>query len=504
MVTITVNRTTCHVDASYDVIRKLDALLSYKDPNYYWISEVRESRWDGTYHLMTRKTNNFKLGLLYRVLYFLDVEDIPFQIADNRNLNTNFKFEYLDPERVLYTDDEGKEIKLRDAQIDSIKDYCKLRYAVQLGRGIFSMPPRSGKSLTAGVLSQVLNEYPVIFIVHKIDIAWQTKEVFEKLFKEKIGIVGDGNWDVEDCKVIVATVQSIDSAFDVKPTKKKKGETDDTKPDKEKDTGHYDEIKEFIKSARVILADECHVTNSATWQQVASYVRNVSYIAGFSGTPSRDQGDDLKVEQLCGAIIYHLSKETAVEKGYILPCIVYTVDLPELAISSGTYASQEKWGINNNEHILDAVEKIVKRLEKKNMSCVINVRKVEQGKKIQQRLGCEFLHGSVPRKKREEVYGKLQRKEILAIVSTVTDIGIDIPSLDAVILARVTMSKVASVQWVRCNTPHGDKIFGYVFLLCPRIKGVSRDYLRKHGSIMKNLYKEEPTFKVIEKRFEEL
>lgn len=493
MITITVNKAVCRIDAPEEIINKVDALLSYKDPDFNWKPEEKLRGWDGMHRLLSAKLHKFRLGLLYRVLYFLDAEGLQYELIDKRDYTPNFQFQHIDPNRVLYVDENGTEIKPRDVQIDSVKRYCKAYYDTFLSRGIIKQPPRCGKTITACMLAQVLNEYPVVFIVHKIDLALQTKEKFEKIFNEKIGLVGDGNYDVEDCKVVVATIQSICSAFNII----------EEFEELERDTGHYEEIKDFINKVKVVLMDECHVTGSNTYQTLPYKTKNAIFVAGFSGTPSRDKGDDLLVEQLCGAIIYNLPSSVAVEKGYILPCIVYVIDLPPVS-ALGTYQSQEKHAINNNKYIIKACEKIVKRLEKNKMSSVINIKKVEQGKNLQPVLGCEFLHGKVSSKKRAGVYDKLAKKELLTIISTVTDIGIDIPTLDAVILARVTLSSVSSLQWIRSNTPAEGKKFGYVFLLCPTVKGVKKDHVRKHGNSMKMLYKSEPTFKVIKKRFEEL
>jgi superfamily II DNA or RNA helicase len=499
LVTITIKGSLCTIDAPDPVIRKVYALLSFKKKDAYWASSASNSGWDGVYHLLSKlkSGNKFKLGLLYRVLHFLTLENIPFQIDDQRGYRPNFQWHYLDPQRTLFMSKEGQPVKLRDVQIESVKRFCSEYYGLHLGRGIFSMPPRSGKSITACVLSQVIDDYPVMFVVHKIDLAYQAKKTFELILKEKVGIVGDGHFDVSDCKFIVATIQSIANAFGIVDKK-------DTDEKEVKDTTHYDDIKEFVNTVKVLLIDECHIAGSNLVQQLPNLARQVRYVAGFSGTPSRDDGADLLVEQLCGSIVYQLSKEEAVEKGYILPCVIYAVDLPSIHMPNSTWTQQEKLAIKNNPHIVDSVVKLVTRLQKKNLSCVVNVKKVEQGKAIQKALGCEFLHGKVSGEKRAEIYDKLQRKEILTIVSTVTDIGVDIPSLDCVIIANVTKSKVSAIQWIRCNTPYEDKKFGYVFVLCPTVSGADTNYVGKHSASMKYLYNEESTYKVIRKRIDEL
>lgn len=468
----------------------LDTQLSYFEENYFWNWKYTRGWWDGKIHLYNKTHNHFRLGLLYRVLSILKLENIEFEICDNRQ-NISFpKLEYLD----------NPLLPLRDVQKDSIKAFTSKFYNLNLGRGIIEKPPRTGKTRTAASLGKVLDVFPIFFIAHRIDLILQAMDDFAPIFPDtKIGLIGDGTYDPQPL-VNLTTIQSITNAFEIK----------DKFDEKESDIGHHGEYRELIRTAKTCIIDEVHVSGSATFQKLPDLLEEVMYIAGLTGTASRDDGADLAVEQLCGPIVYSLSRETAVEKGYILPVMVYFVMLPEIEVSSKDWQTHKKEGLIHNPYVKEATQRIVNRLRTKNMSSVTIVREKIQGENIKKQLGCTLLYSKFTGKERKEIYTQLQNKEITEIVSTVTDIGVNIPSLDAVIIAQPSKSKTAAFQRIRSNTPYGNKTVGRVFVLCPRIKvspeqeKKGKNYLKNHWNYMLNLYKKEKSFNVRVMEMDEL
>lgn len=477
MLTLRLTKSIVFVDdIDLNTSKKLYNLLAYKLNNVYFSKAKKNGKWDGYYRLYNPKKECFKIGFLFRVIEFLKSEGIEFEIIDNRNIDFNYDFSIL-KKKFVYDD-----IKLRDVQLNAINKYCTSINGLNLTRGVFSLPPRSGKSLIAGVLGKIVNHYPIVFVVHKIDLALQAKETFEKIFNFKIGIVGDGECDI-DSPVVISTIQSICSAYGIK-------EKFDEKEKKLKD---YTAFKELMQRVKVIMVDECHVSGSESMQSLPNIFTSVEHIIGFTGTPFREEGDDLLIEQLCGSVIYELTRQEALEKGYVLPVKVYCIHLPVIGLSGEDWFTMEKEGINFNKYLLDATVKIVKHLEKKGMSSVVIVKKKAQGQEIYKLLKCDYLHGGISGNVRKDIYNKLNNKEIKTIISTVTDIGVNIPSLDAVVLSGLSKSKISALQRIRCNTPYKNKEKGFVFLLCPYVdvQDFRKNYLRNHWIRVRNIYKDE-------------
>lgn len=480
---------------SVEKFKELDTLLSYTVAGVYWSPLYRTGRWDGKKHLLTAKKGMFKTGLLYRVLRWLQVEQLEYEIEDLRDIKDGYNWDLFNQEFV-YGD-----IKLRDVQQEAIKNFIEPKLGVSLHRGILAMPPRSGKTLTAGVLASVINKYPVMFIVHKIDLAYQTQKVFKKIFKKDIGIVGDGNFNIKS-DIVITTIQSLCMAYKIKAKF----------DEKEKGLKDYGAFREFINSVKVTFIDECHIAASDIFQELPKVLENSSYIVGLSGTPYREDGDDLLIEQLCGPVVYELTRDRAMELGYILPMTVYFINVPPLKPSAYDWQTQKTEVLNLNFYIEDAVVNLVKRLKKKGLSSVVIVKERKQGDILAKKLNCDYLNGSVDGKKREEVYDMLNRKRIMTIVSTVTDIGVDIPTLDCVIIAGISKSKVAAFQRIRCNTPLEGKKQGRMFIFTPSIinqldsrgKLKHKDYLLAFTKKLRNIYKKEKWITIREINYKDL
>lgn len=483
---ITVYHKICYISTDDSILRQIDNILSFMVQGAFFSRQYRTRRWDGKTHLFNKRTNSFNRGLLYRVLTYLDNEKIEYVIIDKSTTVVNYQIQYLDQTVNGFT--------LRSYQKQAILKYIKPYWNLTNTRGIFDLPPRSGKTILSGFLSLVLNEYPVLFIVHKIDLAYQTKEVFDNLFGIDCGIVGDGNFKLNS-KVVISTIQSIATTYKVKLQN-----TDDISYDKEKEIPDKQLFKQFINNAKVVIGDECHISAANVHQSLIPDLKSVKYMIGLSGTPFREDKSSLLIENMYGPIIFQLSREEAVQNGYILPIKSYFIELPEITVSAVDTQTMKKEAVNQNPYMIDSIVKLVKRCERKGLSSIVMVREHSQGNLIQERMkSVIYLKGSVSGEQRKATYKMLEQKQILTILSTVTDIGVDIPSLDCVIVAGITKSKTLALQRIRCGTPGGNKKFGRIFIFCPRISNkisTSKKYVENWWKKTLSYYKNEPTFTV--------
>lgn len=492
MIKLILNKSLVKVESTDDEIyNQLNILLSYTMNNVFFIPAFKNGFWDGKTRLFNTRNKTFRIGLLTRVVEYLKFQNVEFEIVDNRNLIFDFDFTILDREFVY----EDK--RLRDTQIEAIKSYIDTYEGVQLNRGMIVKPPRSGKTLTAGVLATVINRYPVLFTVHTIDIAMQTKEVFDKIFDLDCGIIGDGKCNINEF-VNVSTIQSIASAFRIKE--------DVEKGEEEKELKDYTELKNLINRTKTLIIDEAHASSTDMYTELPKYIDNLEHIIGLTGTPFREDGDDMLLEQMCGSIIYELDRQTAIDKGYLLETDLYFVETPKINISKYSSQSQETLGIDENKYLNDTIVNLVNVLENKNTSTVVIVKHRKQGKILADCLGCIYLNGSTSGEERQQAYKDLNDKKILTIVSTVTGIGVDIPTLDNVIISSIGTSKIQAFQRIRCNTPSGDKQCGNVFVLVPNIHIPTgkKDYMKIRYRKIKNIYKKEGGINVYDISYEDI
>lgn len=483
MIEIHIHKHYCFIRGlSIEQIKLIDEALSYYIQGAEFSTAYQNYGWDGRKRLFQKSTFSFKRGLLFRVTSLLEAENIEYKIIDEESFFiVNPEIETL-LESKVYTDTDGKDVYLRHYQKDAIRKYCKMRKhnedEYHLFRGIFSLPPRSGKTVMAGMLAKVIDEYPVMFVVHKIDLALQTKEVFEQIFQEKIGIVGDNNFDV-NARIVVTTIQSLCYAFDL--------------PNENADEARFNfklEFQEFIPSVRLCIIDECHLSGAEIFQELPKVLEQSHHIVGLSGTPYRDDGAEMLIEQLCGPIIFEYTRVQAINDGFILPTKALFIKLPEVILGKSSFRDQKKLALYENPIALDAIKKLIENAESQKMSTVIIVREKLQGNIIQKMLKCKYLHSGVRGMERKNIYEELNRKEILTIVSTVTDVGVNIPTLDSVLIANPSKSKVAAFQRIRCGTPFDNKKKGFVTVICAQVNA-PRDYMSEHWKKLLNIYKSE-------------
>lgn len=472
-----------------DLLYQIDVLLSYTLKNVIFIPAYRNGQWDGKTRLFNKRRQTFKIGLLIRVIEYLKLKDINFKIIDKRNLTFDFDLSVLKKEFVY----ENK--KLRDTQIDAIKSYITPYEGIQLNRGMLVKPPRSGKTLTAGSLAKVINRYPILFTVHTIDIALQTKSVFDKIFNCDCGIIGDGNCKINEF-VNVSTIQSIASAFRIK----------EDYDEKEKPLKDYTALKDLINKTKVLIIDEAHASSTDMYKELPLYIDNLEHIIGLTGTPFREDGDDMLLEQMCGSIIYELPRQIAIDKGYLLETDLYFVKTPLYKIDKFDSKAQESLGIDENKNLNNVIVNLSKELEQRKLSTVIIVKHRKQGDILSKKLNCIFLNGSSSGEERQQTYNLLNEKKILTIVSTVTGIGVDIPTLDNVIIASLGTSKIQAFQRIRCNTPALKKKCGNVFVILPNLKLEKnvKDYMAIRYEKLKNIYKKEKGINIYEINFSDI
>lgn len=470
----------CKLRGFEDLVYKmLHSELSFKVKNAWFTPAYQKGHWDGHIRLFTKVNQSFKTGLLYRVCELLDSEEITYQVIDNRNLEETFKLKLLDSPLNL----KGKKILLRPEQREAVEQYCNLTVKGHFfGRGLLHLPPGVGKTITLGMLGKVVNQFPLVFICQRVDLVHQTREVFKDLFGCHIGIVAEGEIDTKS-PVVVCTIQSICKAFDLKIKK-------DSFEESEKVT-HKQPIRDLIKSAKHIQLDEAHHTIAESYQDLIPRLETCNIISACSGTVKNDQGNELLMEQLCGPVYYSKSREYCVKKGYLVPVDMHFLELPSVSSVAQNYATISKVAVTENPLLVEVCANLVRALRKDNKSSVIMVNTISQGEQVSKMLKIPFLNGSVKGRERQKVYEQLQNKKILAIVSTVTDEGTDIPSLDCCIILALRKSQVRALQRLRCTRPYPGKDKGMVYILYTGNK-----YISQHATKLRNLYKKDSTISI--------
>jgi len=412
----------------------LDNALSYTPSGTKYMRSVRYGRWDGRVRLLTPK-GRFAPGLC--------------QVAKEALEKLDYEVKVQPVGGAAQKGEPLRKIKFTGKLYPFQQQALKAVLNSETPHGIIHSPPRSGKTVMAAALIAKLGYGPVLFLCERLDIAEQTKRVFEKfLATAEIGCIMDGR--VIEAPIVVCTIQSALSALRFSG-KYKKTERDLPESDKAR-------AAELIIRSRLVIIDEAHHAASPSYRQVCRKLKNKSRIIGLSGTPYRDDAKTLLMHAVCGPIVYSISIEELQALGLLVPTEAIFLDLPApQKYRARTYAEEYRELVVENELRNQVICNAARKLSRAGRTCLILTKHVKHARLLSALLPeAEVLVASGEMKadvaKRAATWEDLRSETQPIVITTLADEGIDIPSLSAVIIAGAGASKVKTLQRLRCMT----------------------------------------------------
>jgi len=322
----------------------------------------------------------------------------------------------------------NKEEVLSDAEIAESLGYLTLfPYQVEAvkaclneGQGIIKSPTGSGKSEIILSLCKLTN-IPTLILFARIGLAQQTLKR-AKAAGLDAGIVQGKNLD-EKHQIIMATVQSA----------------------------HKLKRNDY----QMVIVDETHRAKAEQYQEVLR--GNIfRYRFGFSATPLSPKPmakwDNAQVKMWLGGIIHVVKPEELLDNQQIARPTIHMWEINKPILDdefSWQYA--EDSGIVTNSYRNKFISKLALSLQGK---ILILCKRIEQGEELKKLLpGSEFLFGNVDDKTRERITDSFEKDGgFILIASTIFDEGIDIKSVNHVILAGGGASFTKTLQRVGRGT----------------------------------------------------
>jgi len=376
--------------------------LKYKKISY------KKSRWgpgqvtENTSHLITGRENSsglFLTGLLNRVksekIKITGKENIEKIIPSSRNPKL-------------------KNITLRNDQKRAISR-ARVRQ-----RGTIVCPTGSGKTIIMCGIVSVFQNCRILFLCNTIDLINQASSKFKE-FGFKHEVLGDGkkvNWKKifkKDSCLVLSTIQS------------------------------FSEIKnkKWNSFFDITLVDEVQYAAKEDSQYGRVMLSNLSPVKlGFTATLPTNDYEKLVVEGFFGPVIYELTNKRGEEIGIIAKAKVEMIPVPyQATLKVRSYSEMYKLGIVENETRNKLiVKKAIKGMKRKKVTLIM-VEKINHGLVLQKlfkrkKIPCEFVEGKTDSETRDRIKERLKRSERLVVICTrVWKVGINIPSLNQIILA---------------------------------------------------------------------
>jgi superfamily II DNA or RNA helicase len=453
----------------FNISKAITEELAYEIPEGQWANSFKTGRWSGKLYLFNYKDQEFPTGCFTRVGRVLKKYGYKLAIIDKRVKPTPDK-EWVLTDKVIDDNGEEKDFSLRDYQVQ-VRDIC-----LETGRGCVSAATGSGKTTMFISLIASLSCSPTIVFVPTVDLLYQTQASIEKLMREngqpiKVGLIGDGKADLQD--ITVCIVDSALAAYGLKYDASKKKVIKDasepkvtkTKSKKSAVQENKAEIVKLIESAKVIIVDESHLAASDKWRATLSRCKSAYYRFAFSATQYRSDGRDMEIEAAFGKLLVDIPLKQMIDMGVLkdpqiyMKRIYYDPEGAELTkiyeeydpdtkktveVERTQWVPVDDWNYQDfyknvvvyNEELNQAIASYAQTFNSKNMSVLILVKELEHGKILEELIpGSLFLSGKDSSKKRKEAIQNIKDKNLLTLIATsIADQGLDIPTLDVLIL----------------------------------------------------------------------
>lgn len=420
------------VEGSPESTRLIYDLLSYQLANYEVIGRKQYARtgnkywlkWDGIKSFYDRKQNKFLTGLLPSVTAGLRNNGINHEVLDQRRLPSlpvNCYCAYK------LNDKKHGSIELYDFQKKACEDFLAHK------RGVAKLSTGAGKTEIAIALTKAIN-LPTLFLTNKINLLYQTAERFAEripALKGKIGIIGDGEYDVNF--VTIATVQTLQSII-------------------KKDPKHaVEELRHF----QFLIIDEAHRSGSNQFYGAANHCVNAYLRLGLTATPfmNNNTEEDLYLKGITGNQIINVTNSELIELGILAqPYFLFlNVNQPDNIGHISDYHTAYDAGIVDNEYRNKMIASKIKEIKEQYKTLVV-VHKVRHGENLMKHFAAQgikavFVSGEHSYAERKNAIELLSKKKIDVIIATnIFDEGIDVKEINCVVLAAGNKSAPAFFQ----------------------------------------------------------
>jgi len=357
----------------------------------------------------------------------------------------------------------------------------------------FTVTHNSGKSLVIAMIAGHYNVKTVVYVIGK-ELLYQMKSTIEESLGVKCGIVGDGQCDIVD-GINIVTIWSAASAFNKKV---KLLDSDSTKGKAlTKNMQKREAVKDLVRSAELFFLDECQYAAAETVQFLHKESASARHRFLLSGTPWRENGDDILIEAVSGPKFCDITATELIDTNWLVRPYITFINIPTIRGVGKTYPEVYNNFIVNNDYRNFKIAEVAKKMSDAGRKVLILVTKVDHGKVIQDfldpNLKVNSLNGMNSTADRMKAIRQMRDGDLdVMIASRIFDQGIDIPELDALILAGSGKSTARALQRIgRVIRRNEGKINAAVVDFYDNCK-----YLREHSQARYRIYSSEPGFKI--------
>ena len=406
----------------------------------------RAKEWDGyktdvcfnEYHCHCynkKPGTHFSTGLLGYARKWFEKWGIPYRLIDKRT--------QCPVKTVNYTMSE--DFEERDYQTEARQ---KMVFTT---RGLAKIATGGGKTPIGASVIADIGVTPSVFYVTSIDLLTQARDELTKFMRlnnvpVKVGQIGNGKKDIQELTVM--TIQTAMTALDVKL---EKFDDEDNAGDDDTDISDIKgDIRDLIRSAKLMMCDEVQHWASKTCQTIADASSNAYYRYGLSATPHRDAGDDLLIDACFGRSIVDISASYLIKRGYLIKPEIFFIRMDNMSDSEySSYPKIYQHCLKENTLRNEYITKIATKMYKQGRVPLILCKHLDHGRLLQAMIpeNSKFVSGSVTGKKRKKHLDLMREGQGgITIATNIFDEGVDVKRLDCIIMAGSGKSSTRALQ----------------------------------------------------------
>jgi|TARA_R100000005_G_C5002581_1_gene210232 superfamily II DNA or RNA helicase len=435
--------------------------FTFEVENMKFMPQFRKRNWNGEIHLFDSRKKTLYVGLLDKLVAFLDNQDYSYQFKNNKFYGLPFEVnEMISQEGVKdFMSAIAPEIRPRDYQIDAV--YGALRF----NRKLILSPTGSGKSL---MIYSVVRFH--VGLRRKVLLVVPTTSLVEQMFKD----FESYGWDASNhChriyqgrertnvnEVTITTWQSV-----------------------------YKEDRSFFEPYDVIIGDEAHLFKSKSLISIMTKLHHAKHRYGFTGTLDGTQTHKWVLEGLFGPSYKVTQTKRLQDEGHLATLDIQCIVLKHTPQTFEAFEDEVQFIIGHTKRskfisnlALDLSGNtlvLFSRVESHGAILyeMIN-NKAKEGRKV------FFIHGGVDAEDREEVRKITETEDDAIIVASygTFSTGINIKNLHNVIFASPSKSRIRNLQSIgRVLRKGNNKVKAKLFDIADDCtKGYRKNYTLNH------------------------
>jgi len=488
------NNTHLLIEADRAIYLEISEYFSFYVEGYKFHPAYKSRRWDGRIRLFNVNTKLLPIGLLHRLCEFFDKNQYEY-IVDPRLTATNDLEDDIDNWFAsntfkTYKQQQWIEVKPREFQISALKSIVKY------SRSLIESPTGSGKSLIIASMFKYLYDRKLInkmlIVVPNLTLVTQMHNDIKEYF------IDDTNYDPDklhhliyqgqskhtDKPLVISTYQSISAG--------KRSKIID---------------KEWFKQFDALAIDEAHQSEAKELLNVVESSTNAKFKAGFTGSLKEGKTHRVTLEGLFGRVFTTTTTREMIDRGEAANIIIYPIILKYPDDISKKILKMKSYDYQKEVEFIQKLQKrnklIASLIAKQTGNTLVLFNRIEHGEiirdllkeKISKDRKIYFITAKTTKDEREKIRRQLDEVKGAIVMATVSifSTGVNIPSLDTLILTFSTKSRVRLLQSIgRILRLHTSKNYVKFYDIVDYIKsGKKESYSIKHFNKRVDLYREQ-------------